>query len=663
MRLTADIPTHLRPLLAIGLWLATALAGASAVAPPALSNPPTTLIPVPYFSNDVATGLLPPIAKRLPQSPRVVDPRMNGGTLGQYGGRMRWLMGKPKDTRMVAYYGYARLICYDANYHLMPDILERYDAEDGRVFTFHLRAGHKWSDGHPFTSEDFRYVWEDVYNDERIGSGPPRAMLVDGEPPRFEVLSETAVRYSWSKPNPEFLSQIAGTLPLVLAMPAHYVKQFHPRYADPVLLEAKLQSERVSNAKGLHKRKTRAITFNNPALPVLQAWINTTAPPSGLFVYKRNPYFHRIDAAGRQLPYIDEIHMSIGSRSLVPAKTGSGDSDLQARYLRFEDYTFLKTAERQGRIKVHLWEKSNGSHIAIIPNLTTKDETWRRLLRDVRMRRALSLAINREEINEAIFFGLARPSGDTVLPRSPLYKAKYANRWIQFDLAEANRLLDELGLNKRSFDGIRKLPDGRRAEIILDTAGESTEQTDILALIKDSWRKVGLAMFPRPTQRDLFRKRAYSGQTIMSVWSGHNNGLPTPGTSPDFLAPISQAQLQWPDWGLYGQTGGDKGTPPDLPAAKQLIEGLASWRRAGSIEEQTRIWHEMLEIYADNLFTIGIVNGTKQPVVAASNLRNVPADGVFAFNPGGYFGIYHPDTFWFETKVSSSGQPALAKGN
>ncbi len=646
-------------------WLQIAAAGliatlAVTAAEAGSADAGTSMEAIPYLTKAVASGQLPAMRERLPRRPRLVDPRKAGGTIGQYGGRMRWLMGKPKDLRMVAYYGYARLICYNEKYELVPDILEKFEVEEGRIFTLYLRAGHKWSDGAPFTADDFRYVWEDVYNDKRIGKGVPRAMRVEGKPPTFEVVDETTVRYTWHTSNPQFLSALAGTLPLVVAMPFHYVKQFHPRYADPKKLAALVKVARVSKPKALHKRKTRAITFQNPKLPVLSPWFNTTPRPSNLFIFKRNPYYHRVDPNGRQLPYIDEIHMSIGSRSLIPAKTGSGDSDLQARYIRFDDYTFLKAAERQGKVKVHLWEKANGSHMAIIPNLTTKDATWRKLLRDVRTRQALSLGINRAEINAAIFFGLARVSGDTVLPRSPLYKKSYATKWTKFDIAEANRLLDEVGLKKRAYDGIRYLPDGRRAEIILDTAGESTEQTDVLNLIQDSWRRIGIAMFPRPTQRDLFRKRVYSGQSIMSVWSGHNNGLPGPGTNPEFLAPVSQAQLQWPDWGLHAQTSGKKGIAPELPAARKLMRLLQEWQASTSSSQQTQIWHEMLETYSESLFTIGILNGTKQPVVTAPNLRNVPDNGVFAFNPGAYFGVYNPETFYYASDV---GTASTAKGH
>src|SRR3546814_5618571 len=65
-------------------------------------------------------------------------------------------------------YGYARLVGYDREFQLRPDILEAVDVVDDRVFTFHLRPGHRWSDGAPFTSEDFRYWWEDVAQNKEI---------------------------------------------------------------------------------------------------------------------------------------------------------------------------------------------------------------------------------------------------------------------------------------------------------------------------------------------------------------------------------------------------------------------------------------------------------------------------------------------------------------
>src|SRR6185436_3704748 len=97
-------------------------------------------------------------------------------------------------------------------------------------------------------------------------------------------------------------------------------------------------------------------------------------------------------------------------------KTGAGESDLQATGIDFNDYTFLKDAEDRYPVKVDLWKVTRGSRVAILPNLNCGDDVWRGLFRDVRVRRALSLAIDRHEINMAVFYGLGTPSADTVLP-------------------------------------------------------------------------------------------------------------------------------------------------------------------------------------------------------------------------------------------------------
>ncbi len=138
----------------------------------------------PAFEEDIAHGKLPKVDERLPKEPAVAELE----TIGTPGGELRMLMGGPKDTRMMVVYGYARLVGYTPSLTLKPDILKSIDVEDGRIFTLHLRNGHKWSDGHPFTSEDFRYWFEDVAQNTQLSpSGLPISMLLQGEGPRFEV--------------------------------------------------------------------------------------------------------------------------------------------------------------------------------------------------------------------------------------------------------------------------------------------------------------------------------------------------------------------------------------------------------------------------------------------------------------------------------------------
>ncbi len=595
----------------------------------------------------VAAGELPPLAERLPASPAV----MPLAEPGRHGGELRLLMGRAKDVRMMTVYGYTRLLVYDRNFDLVPDLAESVEVRDDREFTIRLRAGHRWSDGHPFTSEDFRYWWEDVATNTDLSPfGPPSLLLVAGELPQVTILDERTVRYAWTRPNPFFLPALAGTQPLYIYAPAHYLKPFHARYGDPERIGAMAREVGQRDWANLHASVYRPYKNLNPDLPDLDPWLVRTEAPATRFVFERNPYFHKVDPQGRQLPYVDRVLLTIADGKLIPAKTGAGEADLQARNLSFSDFTFLKSSEKRTGNRVYLWQTTKGAHLALFPNLNVEDPVWRRLLRDARFRRALSLAIDRHEINQVIFYGLAVEGNNTVQEDCPLYEPRFRDAWARYNPEQAGALLDALGLVDRDARGIRLLPDGRPLEIIVETAGEDTEQSDVLALIESTWRDVGVKLFTKPLQREVFRNRIFSGQTQMAIWGGLENGLPTADMSPEELAPTSQQQLQWPMWGQHFETGGTLGEAPALPEAQRLLELNAAWLTSSSRDERRAIWKEMLEIHAQQVFTLGIVSSVPQPVVVNERLRNVPERGIYNWEPGAHFGIYRPETFWFEAR-------------
>jgi peptide/nickel transport system substrate-binding protein len=525
------------------------------------------------------------------------------------------------------------------------------EEKEGRRFTLRLRKGHKWSDGTPFTTRDFRYYWEDIANHPELSPfGLPPALLVDSKPPKFQVIDDYTVRYTWDKPNPFFLPALAGTRPEYIYAPFHYLREYHPRYTDRAGLEARAKEKGQRNWVSIHVNKFHPYKNENPDLPSLQPWVNSTRKPSIRFEFVRNPYFHRVDTQGQQLPYLDRVIMNIADGKLIPAKTGAGETDLQARNLSFSDYTFLKESEKRTDNRVRLWQTTKGSHIALFPNLNVEDPVWRKIVRDVRFRRALSLAINRREINQVIYYGLATEGNNTVHEDSPLFKKRYRKVWTRFDLKTANALLDEMGLIQRNDRGIRLLPDGRPMSIIVETAGEDTEQADVLELIHDTWLDAGIKLFTKPLQREVFRNRIFAGSTLMSVWGGLENGLPTADMSPEELAPTTQQQLQWPKWGQYYETGAKVGEPPDLEKAKALMNLNQRWLEASDKSTRIDIWHRILDIYTDQVFSIGLVAAVPQPVVVNRKLRNVPEKGVYNWEPGAHFGIYRPDTFWMDVR-------------
>lgn len=607
----------------------------------------------PSLRSKVQTGVLPPVIERAPTEPYIADLEAKGRELGRHGGTMHMLIAKAKNLRYMVVWGYARLVGYDESYALQPDILKDVTVEEDRVFTLTLRAGHRWSDGHPFTAEDFRYWWEDVANNADLSpSGPPALMMAGGVPPKFEVLSETELRYSFAAPNPDFLPSLAAARPPFIYRPAHYLKKYHAEYTPEDKLTKLIAKKKMRNWAQLHNKYDNLYKNDNPSLPTLQPWVNVTGKKGQHFVLERNPFFHRFDMAGRQLPYVDTVDLRIAAAGLVPAKAMVGEVDLQAKALDFASVPLLKRGQRSGEYETRLWPTGSASHIALYPNLNHVDPAWRALMRDRRFRRALSLGIDRRIINRTLYFGLAKEVGNAALPGSPLYSQANANAWAQFDVEMANALLDEIGLTERRGDGVRLLPDGKPLEIIIETAGERAEEVDALQLVGETWREIGVGLLVRPSDRDILRNRSYAGQTMMTVWTGWDMGVPTPSSSPAELAPTLQSTLIWPKWGQYAETMGGSGEVPDLPAATRLLGLYKLWRAGTNARDEAvdraEIWREMLDIHAEEQFIIGIVSQAPQPIVVSKRLRNVPELGLFAWEPGAQFGVHRIDEFWFD---------------
>ena len=611
---------------------------------------PGIFLETPMFEAAVAAGKLPPVKKRLPEEPFLLKTGQQGFQPGKHGGSLKLLMGRKKDTRQLVVYGYARLVGYDKNFNFVPDILKKFEVKHGRIFTLHLRKGHRWSDGHPFTSEDFRYYFEDVATNKKIANESlPQVMLVEGKPPLFEVLDKHTVRYTWHKPNPFILPRLAGARPIYLYRPAHYLKKFHIKYTPLRALEVLVKKAKKRNWVALHYIVGQQYKNVNPELPSLQPWVLVTKPPAKRFNFLRNPYYHRVDMNGRQLPYINDVKVNVTSSKLIPIKAGSGETDLQSRGLNFTNYTLLKKSEKKFGYSTKLWRTAKGARWAIYPNLNFRDMEWRKLFRNVNFRRALSIAIDRHEINQVFYYGLARETNNSVLRESPLFDEKFANRWSQFDLNAANQMLDDLGLVKRNSKGFRLLPNGQPMELTVVFSTEEDEPSDILELVSDTWRKIGIKVLSKPLHREVMRNRIFSGNVQMSIWSGLENGIPNASSSPAELAPTSQQQLQWPMWGQYLETGGKSGQAIDMEVPQKLFELKDAWREARSEGDRIKIWHEMLDTYTSNVFSIGIIASVPQVVLVNNSLQNVPDKAIYNWDPGAHFGIYRPCTFWFDS--------------
>ena len=603
----------------------------------------------PFLEERVAKGALPPVARRLPKAPVVVDLAGRGRELGKPGGEFVSLVGRARDIRYFSASSYARLIGYTEDLKLKPDVAEDVQSEGNRVFTFKLREGHRWSDGQPFTAEDFRFYWDDIAtNVELSPSGLPEFLLVNGKGPRFEVLDPLTVRYSWEEPNPRFLTTLAQPRDPFIYRPAHYLRKFHAKYAEKAKLDEAAKKQKLKSWAGLFNRLDDMFEASNPDLPTLQPWKIVTPAPATRFIFERNPFYHRVDPAGQQLPYIDRVLLDVAAGGLMAAKANSGDADLLFRGLTMADIPILKEGERAKGFKTLMWPYARGSEIALYPNLTVTDPVWRTLNRDIRFRLALSLSIDRRTLNNALLFGLGSEGNNTVVRESPLFEENLRTLNAGYDPAEASRLLDEIGLTKRNGAGIRLLPDGRELEIIVETDGESGMVVDGLTLITEFWREIGVRLFVKPQDRSVLRNRTYAGMTMMVAAQGLDLALAIAAMPPDELAPLRQQFYSWPKWGQYNETKGASGEPCDMPEAKRLLDLYDRWAHATDPETQTRLWREMLTNHAENQWSIGTVGGALQPIVTRNGLKNIPQRAVYSWEPTSMLGVYRIDEFFWD---------------
>ncbi|MER2268822.1 ABC transporter substrate-binding protein [Methylobacterium oxalidis] len=582
-----------------------------------------------------------------PATPLVVDLAARGRKVGAPGGTVRTLIAKARDVRYLSVYGYTRLVGYGPDLTLRPDVLERVEVEGG-AFTFHLRAGHRWSDGAPFTTEDFRYFWDDVANDPELSpGGPPDFFLVEGRPPRVEIPDERTIRYLWERPNPRFLPALAAPRDPLIYRPAHYLKPYHPRYAGREAAEAAARDQKLRGWTALHNRLDDNYELGNPDCPTLQAWRPCTRAPATRFAFERNPHYHRVDPAGTQLPYLDRIVMDVSASGLLAAKTNAGEADLMFRGLMMTDIPSLKEGEAAHGYRTNLWPIARGSEIALYPNLTTLDPVWRRLNRDVRYRRALSLAIDRRTLNNTLLFGLGTEGNNTVVPESPLFSPELRTLHAAYDPEEAGRLLDAAGLSRRDAAGIRLMEDGRTLDVVVESDGEAAMVLDGLLLIAEFWREVGIRLMVKPQERTNLRRRSVAGMTVMVAAQGLDLAVPTAIMPPAELTPAQPDHYAWPRWSLNVESRGRSGEPCDVPEVERLLALDREWRLTDDAQRQGAIWREMLRNHAENQWVIGTVAGALQPVVAMDRLANMPERALYSWDPTALIGVQRLDeVFW-----------------
>ena len=425
--------------------------------------------------------------------------------------------------------------------------------DEATEFTFTLREGHKWSDGAPVTTEDVRFAYEDVLSNELLNSSVPSYLkdggVPTGAPATLEIVDEVTFKFVFSAPYPGFTANLVnlGTGYLDIIKPQHFLAQYHIDYGDADEIAAMVAEENLDewhelfnqvDITGWTENSEQAIGF-----PQLGPWVRVEGPEEHVLT-ERNPYYFAVDAAGNQLPYLDS------RRAVMNQWENMEAADLM---MFAGDAHYLWAGGLSG-LPLYIENEVNGNYVTYIYpnrdsrmfflNLSYDDPTWREVTWDVRFRQAVQLALDNQEIINDLYFGQAKLP--TTVPG-------------EYDVEEANRLLDEMGMTERDAGGFRLAPSGEPFEILIEVDAAGGEYADLAPFIVDYLTNVGIKIDFKGIDGTLLGERRQANEAQAGImwntapmWAAH--------IFPDYI-PTDTWGPAWQDW--YESDGESGEAPPD----------------------------------------------------------------------------------------------------
>ncbi len=623
---------------------------------------PKTLNEAPQLAALVKAGKLPPVAERVGQDPLVIKPLRE---IGRYGGTWRAGFTGPADfwNGFRCCSGPDHLMFWDyTGDKVMPNLARGLEMQDGgRAWLLHMRRGMKWSDGKPFTADDFVFWFEDIYRNKDLIPTPSAAMAINGKQGTIEKVDTHTVRYKFPEPYFMLPDVLAGSTDLAGQMfgyrgmggfaPAHYMKQFHPKYAGAAELDRKVKEAKFDSWVRMFLAKNDWAL--NPDLPVLSAWKTVTPINTPTWTLERNPYSVFVDTAGNQLPYIDRVVLTLAENlEVLNLRVVAGEYDYASRHVDLGKLPVFIENQQKGGYKVYLDPGDYGGDMIIKFNLNyDADPEIGKWFNTADFRRALALGIDRDQINETFWLGTGTPS--SVVPADGnKYNPgpQYRKMWATLDIKKANEMLDKLGLAKKDGDGYRLRADGKgRLRIeIMTLGGQFVQYTQIAEMIREQWKKIGIDLRVQEVERSLALKRTEANEQQLGAWN--NDGSEHLFTFPLHVFPFELAAVasSGPLYVKWFHSAGAQGKEPE-PRMKELME---KWKKAFGVPEKERIQlgKDIWKIAAEEVYIIGVIGMGPASMgvrVVKNNMGNIPSRQ-YNSPDGKTPGISRPATFFYK---------------
>jgi peptide/nickel transport system substrate-binding protein len=621
----------------------------------------------PMLAELVKAGKLPPVERRLPEPDdlMVVKPLKE---IGKYGGRWRRGFTGPADNengnRIVST---DKILMFDyTGNKVAPSLAKDWRlSDDGKICTIFLRRGLKWSDGQPFTADDFLFWYEEIYQNRELVPTAAPEMQVNGKSGRMTKRDDYTVVFEFPEPYFLFVDVLAGDTLIGGGQatqmarssffgayaPAHYLKQFLPKYSSVDEVQRKAKAANFDSWVSYFRNRTNWAL--NPDLPVLGPWKTVSPINTPTWAMERNPFYWAVDTAGNQLPYIDRIVMTLAENlEVLNLRAVAGEYDLQERHVGLNKLPVYIENQKKGNYRVHLDTSQSGCDTGLLVNTAYDgDPEVSKWLKSRDFRRALSLGIDRDQLNEAFWLGLGT-SGSTAPAEDVAINPgkEYRKKWAVLDVKQANALLDKAGLSKKDGEGYRVRTDGKgRLRIeLMAVAGQFTPDTQVAEMIKQQWKQIGIDADVKETERGLaFTKTANAEHHIMLWTVGGSENL---YLFPRHVLPVDPAEchLGMPFARWYA-TNGAQGKRPDNPEmlrAFDLYRSAAGKREA----ERTKIAQEIWKILVEECWVIGTVGLSPARMgvrIVKNTMGNIPARQTNAQHvrtPN----TSHPATFFFK---------------
>jgi peptide/nickel transport system substrate-binding protein len=592
----------------------------------------------PEWAEAAAAGDLPPYDERLPETPM---PIAVAEEIGQFGGVWHRVgVGMGEAWIIEARLGYECFVRWtEDGSGVYPNLCESFDiSDDATEFTIHLRKGHKWSDGEAHNADDYMFWYEDGMLNADLTPTFPKWLRdpENDEPVVVEKVDDYTIKYIYESPKGLFAREMAGPRGLDWSRwPQHHMSQYHPNYAEKDALDKEMAEREFENWWQLFGNRR---SWQSGDRPCIYPWWAVVVPPDIPVVCHRNAFYHKTDEEGNQLPYIDEVHFDLVENSdLLNMKAVAGEIDMQLRHIMWTNYPLFVENADKGDYRVIRWTLAEGANCLLIPNHTHKDPGLREMFESLDVRIAMSLGINREQINELAYMGLGKPRQAAVVEQCPWFKPEHATKWADYDPDQANQILDDAGLTERDDQGFRKRFDGEDWTFEIQYSPIFGPWKDVLEMVTKQWGEIGINATLKEVDRTLRGERNTANENDFNVWT--QDRCFTPLIEPEWFMPgASPTNGTANGYGSWWLSRGEEGDEP--PPALKLQYDLHAQITAAQPAELPALAEKFFDNASENLWYIGPVGQLPHVGVCKNKFRNVPEDAVsdwLQLSPGNTF--------------------------